>query len=179
MAKSCARTSRLPCYVIRAIIIHSKCFPVSNWLKPHAQFTINSCCWPRILSLNHWRQNDVKSAARCRLLNHWRQRLLNHWPKRPGHKVVSFNKERNGCEYSLQVWAKKTLWMNNKAIIEFGFRRIWRIDNTLLDLQNSSYPTQPHSIIAKYSLTFSWRSLCGNLAQSELCKDDQDISHLV
>ena len=57
--------------------------------------------------------------------------------------------------------------MNNKAIIEFGFRRIWRIlqisegvihlglrpsgsvDNTLIDLQNSSYPTQPHSIIAK------------------------------
>ena len=25
------------------------------------------------------------------------------------------------------------------------------VDNTLLDLQNSSYPTQPHSIVAKYS----------------------------
>ena len=24
------------------------------------------------------------------------------------------------------------------------------VDNNLLDLQNSSYPTQPHSIIAKY-----------------------------
>ena len=24
------------------------------------------------------------------------------------------------------------------------------VDNTLLDLQNSSYPTQPHSIIAKF-----------------------------
>jgi len=24
------------------------------------------------------------------------------------------------------------------------------VDNTLLDLQNSSYPTQPHSIIAKH-----------------------------
>ena len=60
--------------------------------------------------------------------------------------------------------------MNNKAVIEFGFhrieiiefsfRRIWSIlqnsqpsasvDNTLLDLQNSSYPTQPHLLIAKY-----------------------------
>ena len=54
--------------------------------------------------------------------------------------------------------------MNNKAIIEFGFRRnnsadlaecypprpSAEVDNTLLDLQNSSYPTQPHSIIAKY-----------------------------
>ena len=26
------------------------------------------------------------------------------------------------------------------------------VDNTLLDLQNSLYPTQPHSIIAKYLL---------------------------
>ena len=26
------------------------------------------------------------------------------------------------------------------------------VDNTLLDLQNSSYPTQPHSIIAKYGI---------------------------
>ena len=25
------------------------------------------------------------------------------------------------------------------------------VDNTLLDLQNSSYPTQPHSIIANYT----------------------------
>ena len=46
--------------------------------------------------------------------------------------------------------------MNNKAVIEFGFctiRRILQISEgvILLDLQNSSYPTQPHSIIAKYS----------------------------
>ena len=26
------------------------------------------------------------------------------------------------------------------------------VDNTLLDLQNSSYPTQPHSIIANYAV---------------------------
>ena len=26
------------------------------------------------------------------------------------------------------------------------------VDNTVLDLQNSSYPTQPHSIIANYEL---------------------------
>ena len=43
--------------------------------------------------------------------------------------------------------------MNNKTIIEFAFRIIWRImqieegviDNTLLDLHNSSQDTQPHS----------------------------------
>ena len=54
--------------------------------------------------------------------------------------------------------------MNNKAINEFRFPRIWRIkqeegtcypqmpkakvDNILWDLLNSSYPTQPHSLIA-------------------------------
>ena len=45
-------------------------------------------------------------------------------------------------------------WMNDKTIIEFGFRIIWRImeilegviGNTLLDLHNSSYDTQPHSL---------------------------------
>ena len=36
------------------------------------------------------------------------------------------------------------------------------VDNTLLDLQNSSYPTQPHSIIAKYkrSVTFNSSFIC-------------------
>ena len=47
---------------------------------------------------------------------------------------------------------KELFWINNKTIIEFGFRTIWRImeisagvirptastDNTLLDLHNSS-----------------------------------------
>ena len=28
------------------------------------------------------------------------------------------------------------------------------VDNTLLDLQNSSYPTQPHSIIVNYYYLF-------------------------
>ena len=44
--------------------------------------------------------------------------------------------------------------MNNKAIIDLGecyqLRPSASVDNTLLDLQNSSYPTQPHSIIGKY-----------------------------
>ena len=31
-------------------------------------------------------------------------------------------------------------------------RPLASVDNTLLDLQNSSYPTQPHSIIAKYQI---------------------------
>ena len=31
------------------------------------------------------------------------------------------------------------------------------VDNTLLYLQNSSYPTQPHSIIAKYAQWWSYK----------------------
>jgi len=30
------------------------------------------------------------------------------------------------------------------------------VDNTLLDLQNSSYPTQPHSIIANYTMPYKY-----------------------
>ena len=48
--------------------------------------------------------------------------------------------------------------MNNETIIEFGFRIMWRITEisegvirrTLLDFHNSSYDTQPHSLIVKY-----------------------------
>ena len=29
---------------VKNFIIHPKYFPVSDWLKPHAQFTITSCC---------------------------------------------------------------------------------------------------------------------------------------
>ena len=47
------------------------------------------------------------------------------------------------------------------------------MDNTLLDLQNSSYPTQPHSIIAKYwwrnrGFTFSPEVKVGLLIDSPM-----------
>ena len=56
----------------------------------------------------------------------------------------------DGGKHVLAIFLKKELfWMNNKTIIEFGFRIIWRImeisegvirrgRNTLLDLHNSS-----------------------------------------
>ena len=44
--------------------------------------------------------------------------------------------------------------MNNIAINEFDFRRIWRIkqisEGAIHRGQNSSYPTQPHSLIAEH-----------------------------
>ena len=61
------------------------------------------------------------------------------------------------CRTSTRRWScleLRKIWMNNKTIFEFGFRRMWRImqaemDNILMDLHNSSHPTQPHSIIVK------------------------------
>ena len=51
----------------------------------------------------------------------------------------------DGVKHVLALFLNQELfWMNNKTIIEFGFRIIWRIMeilegvNTLLDLHNSS-----------------------------------------
>ena len=38
------------------------------------------------------------------------------------------------------------------------------VANTLLDLQNSSYPTQPHSIIAKYTMVLKEKRDCSTLS---------------
>ena len=75
--------------------------------------------------------------------------------------------------------------MNNKAIIEFGFRKDMKnsadlggcypprpsasVDSTLLDLQNSSYPTQPQSIIAKYT---AW---CACTAHTHHAVNESDL----
>ena len=77
---------------ISAIIIHSKYSPVSDWVEPHAQFTIT----------NGWTVIYIEPMMPVQ----WRHRET--YPPLPSASV----------------------------------------DNTLLDLQNSSYPTQPHSIIA-------------------------------
>ena len=127
---------------VTVIIIHSKSFPVSDWLKPHAWFTITSCCSPNLkkifVILNQWHQNDVKSAAHCR--------LLNRWPTKPGDEIVFFlvsgktkNKERND-ECPLRTgkyfeWIIKKL-LNSAFIgyeefcrsllqIHFALRRLW------------------------------------------------------
>ena len=61
-----------------AIIIHSKYFPVSDWFKPHALFTITSCCSPnleRIFAiLNHWRQKWSPPKIIEPLTSKWRQK---------------------------------------------------------------------------------------------------------
>ena len=66
--------------------------------------------------------------------------------------------------------------MNNKTIIEVGFRIIWRImeiskgvirDNTLLDLHNSSQDTHPHSLIVKYTYLLRFDNLAESLQQDD------------
>ena len=62
------------------------------------------------------------------------------------------NLHRPGLACFILFLNLELFWRNDKTIIEFGFRRIWRIlqieegvihlGNTLLDLQNSSYPTK-------------------------------------
>ena len=100
---------------------------------------------PRLL--NWWCQNDVKSAARCR--------LLNRWPRKPVIFGEQKNKEQNG-KTPLRTrkyfeWIIKQLLLNSADLRGcYPPRPSASVDNILLDLQNSSYPTQPHSIIANY-----------------------------
>ena len=76
---------------------------------------------------------DVKSAARCRLLNPWRQNDVKStdW---------TVDRENLGTRLCCFWWAEnqraklrnsfkngEIFLMNNKAIIVFAFRRIWRI----------------------------------------------------
>ena len=108
---------------------------------------------------------------------HHKQLLLTKFAK----NFVIFNRWRQKCS-PLQIiepltektWGlseENIFLMNNKAIIEFGFRMIWRILQISegfihLDLQNSPCPTQPHSIIAKYH-SFR-RRLDGKAKRSEI-----------
>ena len=75
-------------------------------------------------SENYW-TNDVKIFA---ILNQWRQKYSppQLTEKTWGQGCVIFGerkiKERNG-----ETKKEEIFWMYNKAIIEFGFRRIWRI----------------------------------------------------
>jgi len=52
------------------------------------------------------------------------------------------------------------------------------VDNTLLDLQNSSYPTQPHSVIANYNF-----NPCGSFEKmttfSQILEQDLDQGKLM
>ena len=80
----------------------------------------------QLLLTQYW-TNDVKSGAQCR--------ILNLWPRKPGDKVVLFWwAEKQRAKWRNSFKNGEIFWMNNTAIIEFGFRRIWRILQILLSL---------------------------------------------
>ena len=107
---------------------------------------------PRILKLEVFELQDAKIESRVSSIN----------------LLLSSTVECFSLFLNLGIF-----WMSKKTIIiEFGFPKIWRILqieegvihlprsaefcrlrrvlSTFLDLQNSSYPTQPHLIIANY-----------------------------
>ena len=114
MCKSFAR------WDVNNIIIHSKYFPVSDWLKPHAEFTITRCCLPnleRIFAiLNQWRQ-------KCSPLQIIEPLMEKTW----GQGCVIFGERKKRAKWQNSFKNEEIFWMNNKPIIKFGFRRIWRI----------------------------------------------------
>ena len=95
------------------IIHHNQLLLTKYWTND----VKSAVCWKL---LNQWCQNDFKSAACCR--------LLNRWPRNPGDKVMLFWwPEKQRAKWRNSFKNGKIFWMNNKAIIEFGFCRIWRI----------------------------------------------------
>ena len=96
-----------------------------------------------------------------------------------------------GLSFEKSLWGGKLVknfeisWMSNKTIIEFGFRVMWRVmqwswrllptlvfssvDNSLLDLLNSSHHTQPHSIQSNPALCLG-KAVTFSLNQTHLIR---------
>ena len=156
--RSCVQTSvkilpcRPPARLIRANFYSFKTFPCS-------------CCWQNLeRHLSYWTY-DAKGATPCR--EYWINLVKMTSKVQPSADYCTVDQENLGTrlcyvklpkakELIFSFRSLKIFWINNKAIIKFGFHRVLRIlqisecrplalvDNTLLDLQNSSYPTQPH-----------------------------------
>ena len=125
---------------------------------------------------DYW-TDDVKMTSKVQpAADYWTVDEKKNW----GRDCVIFgeqkNKERNG-ETPLRTgkyfeWIIKQL-LNSVFVGYEEFCRSQRVllasvDSTLLDLQNSSYPTQPHSIIAnnKWNFVFTFLSVF-NLVNGE------------
>ena len=132
--------------------------------------------------------NSLIPAAVDQMFNQWHKNcsplqiiepVKSKWRQKPNPPADywTFDQENLGTRLSCIWWVEKQRakwpnsftkgeinWMNNKAVIEFGFRRIRVIlqiggcylprPSASVDPQNSSYPTQPPSIIVKYCVTW-------------------------
>ena len=90
---------------------------------------------------DYW-TDDIEKMSKCSLLQIIELLTEKIW----GRGCVILGEQKNK-ELIFSFKSLKIFWIN-KAIIEFSFPRVWRI------LQNSSYPTQPHSIIASNIIDF-------------------------
>ena len=80
-------------HMLKGIIIHSKYFPNSDWLKVDAWFTITSYWWPNLEEFCVYWGNDVKNAAHYRLRHCYREEL--------GTRLSCFGCEnKNGGHYN-------------------------------------------------------------------------------
>ena len=153
------------------IIIHSKFFPVSDWLK-HC-FKIFSCFWlVKTTHIIHHSQLLLTKFAKnfvifLKLMTSKVQPIAYYWTidqENLGMRLYCLTKSKMTEKVYIKFEQRKDFEWIIKAIIEFSFHKIWRlssadlggfyppwpsasVDNTLFDLQ-TSYPTQPHSIIA-------------------------------
>ena len=91
----------------------------------------------QLLLTKYW-TNDVKSAARYKLyitddikMTSTVQPLADYWTV--GHENLGTKlcyiwwAEKQRAKWWNSFKNREMFWMNNEAIIEFGFRRIWRI----------------------------------------------------
>ena len=142
---------------VTVIIIHWKYFPVSDWLKPHAWFTITSCCGLNIEPMSL----KVQPAANC-----WTNDIKMTSKVQPAADYWTVDQENLGTRLCHFGWAEKqrAKWRNSFKKVEYfewiinqllysAFVRILQIlegvihrIRALLDLQNYSYPTLPASL---------------------------------
>ena len=106
-------------------LIHSKYFPISDWSRPHVRCIVHynqlllTQFGKNFVILNWWRQNDIRSAfvplqVIESLTENLRTRLCYIWWA-----------EKQRAKWRDSVNIRGIFWMNNKAIIEFCFHRIW------------------------------------------------------
>ena len=95
-----------------------------------------------------------RNIAKCLTKTEWM--LSTFWGVSATKNFVSFLKLSQKIGQSFQESLRgdtlvenfKIFWINNKTIIEFGFRVMWRIMQISEDV--ILHPSQPHSIFAKY-----------------------------
>ena len=90
----------------------------------------------------HFRHMESMTSKVERIENYWTNDVKMASKVQPAADYWTIDRENLGTRLCYIWWAEKqrAKWWNSS------------VDNTLLDLQNSSYPTQPHSIIANYLL---------------------------